>query len=343
MSIARRGPIWLSVLYLALLAMACSSGGESPVPESTPQLALGTPAPVETATAAPDEDQVSDDRASESIREPALVSLAWLDQSLEVPPVPAFAPPTVDAGLLAVLQSTLAGAPGRSSVVVHNLQDGRSASIGEREVYYAASTFKLGILYEAYRQRDAGLLDFGTVLTLEQKYAEYDLGTLELLEINVGDMLTVADAVRAMVIVSDTATAALLQDTVGGQTADATLRNLGIQDTSFNNRSLPATPADLTRLLEAVAAGVGVSGESRNDMLRLLLQEGFRSGVSAGVPEGTAVAHKSGSYNDATHDVALVWGPAGPYVITVMTDQPNNWPLIAAVSDAVWDYFSGGA
>lgn len=331
----------LVVLALSQLVVACSSAGEPVVSEPTPRLVLGTPVPLKTN--APDGDQVTSGPASEVRREPVLVSLAWLDQSLEVPPLPAFAPSTVDGGLLAVLQSTVARAEGRSSVVVHNLQDGRSASIGEREVYYAASTFKLGILYEAYRQRDAGLLDFGTVLTLEQKYAEYDLGTMEPLGLDAGDRLTVADAIKAMVIVSDTPSAALLQDTVGGQTADATLRDLGIQDTSFNNRSLPATPADLTVLLEAIAGGTGVSPQSRNEMLRLLLQEGFRDGISAGVPEGTAVAHKTGSYNNATHDVALVWGPAGPYVITIMTDQPHNWPVVANISKAVWEYFSASA
>jgi beta-lactamase class A len=135
-----------------------------------------------------------------------------------------------------------------------------------------------------------------------------------------------------MIIVSDTPSAVLLQDTLGGQTADATLRSLGIEDTSFNNRSLPATAADMSTLMEAVAAGAGVSGESKLRMLQLLLQEGYKDGVAAGLPEGTAIAHKTGSYSDATHDVAVVWGPGGPYIISVMSDQPNNWPLIAEVS-----------
>jgi beta-lactamase class A len=75
-------------------------------------------------------------------------------------------------------------------------------------------------------------------------------------------------------------------------------------------------------------------------MLSLMSQEQYRQGVIAGVPAGTVVAHKSGSYTNATHDVALVWGPAGPYVIAVMTDQPSNWPAIAAVSLAVWSHLS---
>jgi beta-lactamase class A len=75
-------------------------------------------------------------------------------------------------------------------------------------------------------------------------------------------------------------------------------------------------------------------------MLSLLLQEEFRDGVPAGVPEGTPVAHKTGSFDNASHDVALVWGPAGPYVIAVMSDRPYDFKPIADVSRAVWEYFA---
>lgn len=324
-----------AVAFVAILAAACGSGGKELPPEPTPQVLVGTPPP---AVNTPGGEAASDPDQGEPAGDQ--VSLDWLLQPGEAPALPAFASPAEDAGLMAAVEGALTGASGRASVVVHNLQDGRSAAVNEHEVYYAASTFKLGILYEAFRQRDIGLLDFGRVLTLEQKYADEDLGTLQLLNLHAGDSLTVLDAVRAMIIVSDTPCAVLMQDTVGGQTADATLRNLGIVETSFNNRELPATAADMATLLEAIAGGTGVSAQSRTEMLSLLLQENYKDGVAAGVPEGTAVAHKSGSYGDATHDVALVWGPAGPYVIAVMTDQQSNWPLIAGVSKAVWDYFA---
>jgi beta-lactamase class A len=223
---------------------------------------------------------------------------------------------------------------------VHNLRDGRYAAFNEHEVYYAASLFKMGILYEVYRQRDAGIIDMQRLLTLEPKYAEYDLGTLESLGLVAGDMLTVADAVGAMAVASDTPTAVLLQDTVGCDRADQTLRSLGITQTEFCNRDLPATAADMTRLVEAVAGGAGVSDASRNEMLTLMSEEYYRQGVIAGVPGGTFVAHKTGSYSGATHDVAVVWGTAGPYVISVLTDQPSNWGTIAAVSAAVWTHFA---
>ncbi|TMB67902.1 MAG: serine hydrolase [Chloroflexi bacterium] len=74
--------------------------------------------------------------------------------------------------------------------------------------------------------------------------------------------------------------------------------------------------------------------------LSLLEQEGYRAGIIAGVPSDATVAHKTGSYSDATHDVALVWGPKGPYIIAVLTDRSYEWDAIREVSRAVWDYFA---
>jgi beta-lactamase class A len=329
------------VLATVLLALiACGDGGSGE--ESFPQVLIGGPTGPATptpgalgASATPDATAVAGPAST-----PTVVSLDWLDGNTQVPALPPFAAARSDAGLAAAIQSSITGAPGRTSVVVHNLQDGRYAAVNENEVYYAASLFKMGILLEAYQQRDAGTLDFAKQLTLEQKYVDLDLGTLEELGLKAGDLITVADAARAMIVVSDTPSAVLLQDTLGCTVADQTLVALGITRTEFCNRDLPATAADMTTLIEAVASGAGVSDASRLEMLSLLSQEYYRKGVFAGVPSGTPIAHKTGHYPSATHDVALVWGPAGPYVITVMTDQPLNWGTIAAISSAVWGYFA---
>jgi beta-lactamase class A len=244
--------------------------------------------------------------------------------------------------LKAAIDGALAGrAGGGYSVVVHNLANGRYTELNADQVYYAASLYKLEVLIEAYRQRDGGQLDFDSLVTLEKKYIDLDLKTLELLEILENDQVTVHDAVRAMTIVSDTPTASLLQDTLNPVRIDQTLASLGLTATESANRDLPTTARDMARLLTAIAAGQGgVSEASRTEMLSLLLQEGFRSGIVAGVPEGTPVAHKTGSYTDATHDVALVWGPGGPYIIAILTNRSYDWEPISAVSRAVWDYFA---
>jgi len=272
---------------------------------------------------------------------PEVKSLEHLSADVAVPELPAtFAPSSHDPTLAVLIRTTLSSYEGTYSVVVRNLEDGRSATLNEGKVYNAASLFKLALLLEAYRQRDAGEIDFSQVLTLDEEYADYDLGTLEFLELEVGDTLTLADALKAMIIVSDTPTAVMVQDVVNPWRVDQTLRSLGINDMSVMSYDLPTTARDMALLMEAVAAGAGVTAESRSEMLALLLQEWIRGGIPSGVPGNSAVAHKTGNLTNATHDVALVWGPAGPYVIAVLSDRSWDWEPTVAVSRAVWDYFA---
>jgi beta-lactamase class A len=334
----RSGAALLAPLLLAFLAAACDGSSSAVLPTITGP----TPTPARAPPASEPSPSASPQQPVPTVSLPEIRTFDELTTDVPVPALPAsFAAPKQDAALAAVIRTTLAGYEGDYSVVVHNLSDGRYAALNERQVYYAASLFKLALLLEAYRQRDAGQLDFSELLTLTEEYAEYDLNTLEALELEVGDQFTVADALRPMIIVSDTPTAVLIQDTVNPVRAQETLEALGATDMSLLSTDLPTTARDMALLMESVAVGHGVTAESRREMLALLLQESVRDGIPYGVPANTAVAHKSGNYTDATHDVALVWGPAGPYVIAVLSDRYFDSRPIAAVSSAVWDYFGG--
>ena len=321
---------------LALALAACKGGEADPTPTTVPSpTATPTPRPP-TPTPAPTE-PVPGVALPEL---PEVESLDYLTYDVEVPPLPPFAPRVDDPALAAVIQKAVAGYEGRYSVVVRNLEDGRTASLDGSRVYTAASLYKVALLLEAYRQRDAGEIDFAELLTLTEEYVAYDFGTLGPLGLEQGDSLTVADALKAMIIVSDTPTAVMIQDVVNPARVDATLRSLGLVDMSVTVYELPTTARDMVLLMEAVASGAGVTEESRREMLALLLQESVRDRIPAGVPPETAVAHKTGNLNEVTHDVALVWGPGGPYIIAVLTDRFYETTDIADLSTAVWDYFA---
>ncbi len=68
--------------------------------------------------------------------------------------------------------------------------------------------------------------------------------------------------------------------------------------------------------------------------------------VTKGLPPGTLMVHKHG-YSAETHgDNALVWGPEGPYVLSVYLHAPGWLELAvssATMSDlsrAVWNYYT---
>lgn len=329
----------LGVALLAgALAVACGGDDDAGIVEPTatpsPSIIVRTATPAATATPEP-----TSEPATPTTSSGPTVSLQWLDSSADVPALPdPFATPVPDAELQDAIESALPGFSGHYSVVVHNLVDGRYAAYDESRVYYSASLFKASLLYEAYRERDLGEIDFSMEVELTEEYADYDLGTLDYLELEVGDMITIEDAIRAMTIVSDTPTAVLIQDIIGVQ-ADQTLLNLGLQETQFLNSQLPTSARDMARLIEAIASGEGVTNESRLEMLGLMRQEFYSEGVIAAAPPGTAIAHKTGSFANAAHDAAVVWGPAGPYVIVVMTDASYDFTYVHDVAKVVYDYF----
>jgi beta-lactamase class A len=332
----------VALFAAALLGVACSDGDspsdETPSPSGTPFVLIGTPdetnigSPTATATAG---------ATGEPTEPPGeLVSLDWLAGSGSYPAVPVpFQTPQPNSDLRSVVEDAISDQDGGFSVIVHHLGDGRYASVNANETYYGASLFKAAVLLTAYQQRDAGTLNFATEVEVTEEAAEFDLGTLEYLEIEVGDRVTIADAVKAMIVVSDTTLANLVLEEVGSGNVDATLRSIGANTMSVTTRELPTTATDMATLVEAIAKGAGVSEDSREEMLSYMSQEWFWSGVVAGIPSGTPFAHKTGSFTDATHDVAIVEGPSGPYLIAVLSDNSAEWEPIAAISAAVWQYF----
>ena len=51
------------------------------------------------------------------------------------------------------------------------------------------------------------------------------------------------------------------------------------------------------------------------------------------------VAHKTGNWEGATHDVGIVYGPHVTYVIAVLSDGTEEPGPIARFSRRVYDYF----
>jgi beta-lactamase class A len=331
----------LPFVAVPLVALSVACAGRTPEQSPTPQVLVGTPQAAASAGTGTRSPTPPPTPAPQPTPQPTLVSLDWLAADVSVPELSgAIAAPVEDSGLQAAVEGALAGFGGGASVVVENLEDGRYAATNESQSWYAASTFKAAILLTAYQQRDAGTLDFDEVVTLDEKYTQDDLGTLDYLHLRTGDQVTIRDAIKGMIVVSDTSLATLMEDQVGSNNVDAMLRSIGATVMTVNSRDLPTTALDLARLMIAITSGQGVSAESRDEMLSLMAQEWFTQGIIAGLPAGAQCSHKSGSLGAAVHDAGIVWGPAGPYVIVVMTDGSGSWTPIADVSAAVWAYFA---
>lgn len=220
---------------------------------------------------------------------------------------------------------------GRVGVYVHDLETGAAFSLRGDEVFPAASTIKLAILLELYRQAQdgtgpAGLRDAYVVQPSDLAADSALLGHL-----SAGTRLTNRDLALFTIVVSDNSASNILTDRVGMARVNATLTGLGLQKTRLRRKMMDlqavkegrenhATPRELAELLTAIHQGPLLNPASRADLLGLLRtpKEGYLTRL---LPEELTVANKPGSLPGVRNDVGLFTLRGKSFVIAVLTSH----------------------
>ncbi|MPZ50261.1 MAG: hypothetical protein GEU75_13355 [Dehalococcoidia bacterium] len=242
-----------------------------------------------------------------------------------------------DGELQPLLETILGNEAGSYGVYVKNLDDGRGASVNANAAFRAASIFKLFVMWETFRQQSFGLVDFDDLMEMTAYHKEFELGTNA---VQVGELVTVRDALSLMMSISDTPTAVLLQDSIGFTNVNAALEALGIFDSGlFYPGDSLATARDLGVLLEVIAEGGLLPEASHEAMIELLLSEQTDNGLRVGVPLSVGVAHKTGLLERARHEAGIVFAPKGTYVIAVLWDRESDTNLIEVIAAAVFAHY----
>jgi beta-lactamase class A len=138
----------------------------------------------------------------------------------------------------------------------------------------------------------------------------------------------VAQLLEQMITISDNTSANLLGNRVGWHRIDDGLHELGLCATRTIT-PLHTTVGDMAALLTAIASGQAVSPAASAEMEDLLRCQQIRDRIPAGVPSDVPVGNKTGNQPNATRDVAIVYAPAGTYVLTVLSDLPwTSTPIV---------------
>ncbi len=267
-----------------------------------------------------------------------------LREADEVPPlVPVDLPPLrPDATLERLIRDRLGADTAHYAVVIKDLGSGRGVAIDPERVFYAASLFKLEVMLEVFHQRDAGVLDFGERYVASDYYSSFGLGPHRIDECQA---VSIGEALAAMMSVSDNIAAVLLQDRAGPRHINAAMAALGLEQTRLTeDGSLPTTAGEMARLVEAIARGSAVSAAASKEMSALMETEEIDDRIPHGLPDGTRVAHKTGNWEDATHDAGIVYGKRSTYVMVLMSDigfDGDAGSVEADLARIVWDYFEG--
>jgi beta-lactamase class A len=241
-----------------------------------------------------------------------------------------------DTALRDRLLSILEDDEGAYAFVVKDLSTGKGAAHNPDKIFYAASLFKLFVMYEAFNQQASGSIAWQDELLITPYYDSQGLG---IRDTALCQELTVSEAMQAMMGISDNAAAVLLQDLVRVPNVNRSLQALGLIDSGLYSAELPATASDVALLLEAIASGEAVSEAASADMLELMASERIDNGLRSGVPSRVKVAHKTGNWSDATHDVGIVFADSGPYVFVAMSATDHETHLIEELSRATYEHF----
>lgn len=129
------------------------------------------------------------------------------------------------------LQEAIDDVPGMVGVAARHLITGRTVEHNPNGVFFTASTFKVPILAEMYRQVDAGILDLTQRVELTDALRVPGSGVLR--ELGSGLNPTLHDLAMLMIIVSDNLATDILYDIVGENNINKTMAELGLSSTKL--------------------------------------------------------------------------------------------------------------
>ena len=234
-------------------------------------------------------------------------------------------------GPLSELQTRLAlasvSAPGLVGIAIKDLSTGYSSGYNADASMPAASTIKIPVMVEVFRQMSIGNLTLTQTVGLMR--SDKDYGSGDICDATPGTRYSVKTLLWQMITESDNTATNMLIRLVGRRQINLTMRDLGLRRTMLGDDirtsssrirySLRSSPRDMVALLESMARDRLVDPWSSHEMLGILMGQQHNSLLPQPLPEGLEIAHKTGSLHDTLNDVGVVYLDSEPYVIAVMT------------------------
>jgi len=154
-----------------------------------------------------------------------------------------------------------------------------------------------------------------------------------------------------MITSSSNVAAAALLSRVGNLNINTTMADLGLTDTEirwmpgaglsaypWTEEELAGSPDDLVYnvttasdmdlLFRKLLDGEVVSPRASAEMLDLLKEQQVNDRLPVRLPANTVVAHKTGNLDGLYHDVGVIYTPAGPAIVTVLTDKAEEFEAV---------------
>lgn len=260
------------------------------------------------------------------------------------------------------LEAEIAGSGAEVSLAFKDLQTRETLLIKEKDMVHAASTMKVPVLIEVFKQAEDGKFRLDDWIVIKNEFhsivdgSPFSLNKEDDSDTDIygliGTSLTIRELAERMITSSSNLATNILIELVRPENVMSTLDLLGIRrmrvlrsvedgkafERDWNNQT---DASDLLRVMEAIASGKAGSLSSCREMILILEKQKFRDGIPAGVPAGIPVANKTGSITGMEHDAAIVF-PRGrkPYILVVLTrgakSPEEGERLIARLSELIY-------
>ncbi len=274
-------------------------------------------------------------------------------------------------GLDRSIRARTSQAPGEVAVMLVDLSTDRALALNADVSMHAASTMKVPVLLEMFRQAAAGEYSLDEPVTVKNDFtsiADSSRFTLSpgddsdsTLYAMVGRQTTLRELARRMTVRSSNLATDILIERV---TADSVMRLIralgtndmqvlrGVEDIPAYNRGMnnTTTARALAGVFEAIArcerGDVApplrpLDAAGCRQITNILAEQEFNEKIPAGLPPGTRVAHKTGWITEIDHDAGIIYPPGrAPYILAVLTrgiaDTLQSTAVARDVSRIVW-------
>jgi beta-lactamase class A len=217
---------------------------------------------------------------------------------------------------------------GVMGVAIEDLTTGEKYLLHENEVFPQASSIKIAILAELYRQAQEGKLKLTDLYTVTTSDLVDDSPIMNGLTPGV-TQITLRDLATMVAAVSDNSAANVLIDRVGMENVNALLDSLGLTHTRLRRKMMDlkaaaegreniSTPAEMMTLLESLYRGKEFGKPLTDDFFKVLSTK-KDSWIPRDLPEDLRIANKPGSLEGVRNDSGIVFLEKRPYILCVMT------------------------